>query len=93
MRRHKRGAGRRQKAKMLYRQKQVCPFTASKVEEIDYKDVPLLRQYIRENGKIMPSRLSGISAKYQRQLTRAVKRARFLALIPVTSHHQSEYYE
>lgn len=93
MRRVKRGGGRRGKPKMLYRQQHVCPFAAAKVEEIDYKDISLLRQYILENGKIMPSRLSGVSAKYQRQLTRAIKRARYLALIPVTSHHQSEYYE
>ncbi len=91
----KKGFGRKKhlKKKMLYRQKSVCPFAQAGTEEIDYKDIALLKNYIRENGKIMPSRLSGVSAKYQRQLTRAVKRARYLALIPITSHHRSAYYE
>jgi len=84
---------RRGQKKQLYRKKVVCPFEQAGVEEIDYKDVALLRNYVRENGKIMPARFSGVSAKYQRQLTRAVKRARYLALIPITSHHQSAYYE
>jgi small subunit ribosomal protein S18 len=79
--------------KVLYRKKVVCPFEQAGIEEIDYKDIALLRNYIRENGKIIPSRFSGVSAKYQRQLTKAVKRARQLVLIPVTSHHQSAYYE
>ena len=57
------------------------------IEEIDYKDIKLLKEYITETGKIMPARITGTSAKYQRQLTRAVKRARHLALLPYTDSH------
>ena len=55
--------------------------------EIDYKDLNTLRQYITENGKIVPSRITGTKARYQRQLATAVKRARFLALLPYTDNH------
>ncbi len=65
-----------------------CYFTAKGIKEIDYKDVNLLLKYIDESGKITPSRLTGTSAKYQRQLTTAIKRARFLALIPYTDKHK-----
>ena len=65
-----------------------CRFTAMKIKEIDYKDVPLLLKNIDESGKITPSRITGTSAKFQRQLTTAVKRARFLALIPYTDKHK-----
>jgi small subunit ribosomal protein S18 len=57
------------------------------VKEIDYKDLNTLRQYLTENGKIVPSRVTGTKSKYQRQLATAVKRARFLALIPYTDNH------
>jgi len=57
------------------------------VKEIDYKDLITLRQYLTENGKIVPSRVTGTKSKYQRQLATAVKRARFLALIPYTDNH------
>ncbi|MCF5955210.1 30S ribosomal protein S18, partial [Xanthomonas perforans] len=56
-------------------------------KEIDYKDLNTLRQYLTENGKIVPSRVTGTKSKYQRQLATAVKRARFLALIPYTDNH------
>ena len=65
-----------------------CRFTAAGVKEIDYKDVNTLLANIDESGKITPSRITGTSAKFQRQLTTAVKRARFLALIPFTDKHK-----
>ena len=63
-----------------------CRFTAEHVEQIDYKDVDTLRDFIQENGKIMPARLTGTKAHYQRQLDTAIKRARFLALLPYTDN-------
>ena len=66
-----------------------CRFTAEHVEQIDYKDVDTLRDFIQENGKIMPARLTGTQAHYQRQLDTAIKRARFLALLPYTSLHSA----
>jgi small subunit ribosomal protein S18 len=57
------------------------------VEYIDYKDVELLKDFITETGKIIPARLTGTKARYQRQLTEAIKRARFLALLPFTDNH------
>ena len=67
--------------------KRLCKFTSLGIEEIDYKDINLLKEYITETGKIMPARITGTSAKYQRQLTRAIKRARHLALLPYTDSH------
>ena len=71
----------------FFRRKKFCRFTAEGVAEIDYKDLNLLRQYITETGKIVPSRITGTKSRYQRQLATAVKRARFLALIPYTDNH------
>ena len=68
--------------------KRYCRFTAEGVKEIDYKDLDLLKQYITETGKIVPSRITGTSARYQRQLATAVKRARYLALLPYTDQHK-----
>jgi len=68
--------------------KRFCKFTSLGIEEIDYKDINLLKDFISETGKILPSRTTGTSAKYQRQLTRAIKRARHLALLPYTDSHQ-----
>ena len=62
--------------------KKVCYFTANKIEHIDFKDVDLLKRFITERGKILPSRLTGTSAKYQRKLAIAIKRARHMALLP-----------
>jgi small subunit ribosomal protein S18 len=59
-----------------------CPFTGTNAPKIDYKDVNLLRRYVSERGKIMPNRITAVSAKMQRRLTQAIKRARFLALLP-----------
>jgi small subunit ribosomal protein S18 len=69
--------------KRFYRKK-VCRFCADGIKEIDYKDVKRLRNYLTERGKIVPRRISGTCAKHQRQLARAVKRARILALLPFT---------
>ena len=65
-----------------FRRRKFCRFTAENVVEIDYKDIATLKNYISESGKIVPSRITGTRAKYQRQLARAIKRARYLALLP-----------
>ena len=74
-------------ARQQFRRRKFCRFTADGVTEIDYKDLNTLKQYIGESGKIVPSRITGTKAKYQRQLATAVKRARFLALLPYTDNH------
>jgi small subunit ribosomal protein S18 len=71
----------------LFKRKKFCRFTAAGVKEIDYKDVDTLKDFIQENGKIQPARVSGTKARYQRQLTTAIKRARFLALLPYCDLH------
>ena len=71
----------------FFRRRKFCRFTADGVKEIDYKDLETLKQYITETGKIVPSRITGTRAKYQRQLSRAVTRARYLALLPYTDRH------
>ena len=71
----------------LFKRKKFCRFTAEKVDQSDYKDVDTLRDFVGENGKITPARLTGTEAHYQRQLDTAIKRARFLALLPYTDTH------
>ncbi|HET9033524.1 MAG TPA: 30S ribosomal protein S18 [Dokdonella sp.] len=71
----------------FFRRKKFCRFTAEDVVEIDYKDLNLLRQYVTETGKIVPSRITGTKARYQRQLAVAVQRARFLSLLPYSDSH------
>ena len=71
------------------RRNRYCRFTAQGIDEIDYKDLDLLEDFISGVGKIVPSRVSGTKAKYQRQLSAAVKRARYLALLPYTDRHQT----
>lgn len=71
----------------FFRKRKFCRFTAEGVDEIDYKDIATLKAYVTETGKIVPSRITGTSAFYQRQLSLAVKRARFLALLPYTDQH------
>ena len=71
-----------------FRRKRYCKFTADGIDNVDYKDLELLKGYISESGKIVPARITGTKAKYQRQLTRAIKRARCLALMPYTDSHQ-----
>jgi small subunit ribosomal protein S18 len=70
-----------------FRRKKFCRFTAEGVEQIDYKDLATLKNYITETGKIVPSRITGTRSFYQRQLAEAVKRARYLALLPYTDQH------
>ena len=72
----------------FFRRRKFCRFTVDGVKEIDYKDLATLKANITENGKIVPSRITGTSARYQRQLARAVKRARYLALLPYTDSHK-----
>jgi small subunit ribosomal protein S18 len=70
-----------------FRRKKFCRFSAEGVKQIDYKDIAVLKNYITETGKIVPSRITGTKAKYQRQLAAAIKRARFLALLPYCDRH------
>lgn len=82
------GGGRRaQQQNALFKRRKFCRFTAEKVVMIDYKDIETLRDFILDNGKIIPARLTGTKAHYQRQLDTAIKRARFLALLPYTDNH------
>ena len=66
----------------FYRRRKTCPFSGANAPKIDYKDVRLLQRYVSERGKIVPSRITAVSAKKQRELARAIKRARFLGLLP-----------
>src|SRR5882762_4130729 len=72
----------------LFRRRKFCRFTAEKVEWIDYKDIEVLKDFVNETGKIIPARITGTAAGYQRQLSEAIKRARFLALITYTDLHR-----
>ena len=71
----------------MFGRKKVCRFTESNVDKIDYKDIALLKGFITDNGKIVPSRITGTKPSYQRQLATAIKRARALALLPYTDQH------
>lgn len=75
-------------ARTFTRRRKYCRFTAMGVDEIDYKDIATLKNYITETGKIIPSRNTGTKAKYQRQLANAVKLARYIALLPYTDLHK-----
>ncbi len=66
----------------FYRRRKTCPFSGENAPQIDYKDVRLLQRFISERGKIVPSRITAVSAKKQRELAKAIKRARFLGLLP-----------
>ena len=70
-----------------FRRKRFCRFTAEGTKEIDYMDIALLKNYVSETGKIVPSRITGTKARYQRQLATAIKRARYLSLLPYCDHH------
>ena len=70
-----------------FRRKKICYFTSNKLSHVEYKDVYLLRKFITEGGKIVPSRITGTKARYQRQLAKAIKLARFLALLPYCDKH------
>jgi len=71
----------------LFKRRKFCRFTAEKIEYVDYKAIDILKDFINENGRIIPARITGTSAGYQRQLSTAIKRARFLALMPFTDLH------
>ena len=71
----------------LFRRKKFCRFTAEGIKEVDYKDVELLKDFVNESGKIIPARITGTKSHFQRQLSIAIKRARFLALLPYTDLH------
>jgi small subunit ribosomal protein S18 len=74
---------------LLFKRKRYCRFTVANVEEVDYKDIDTLRDFIAENGKIIPARLTGTRAIYQRQVNTAIKRARFLAMLPYSDQHRA----
>ncbi|GAB3405105.1 30S ribosomal protein S18 [Massilia agilis] len=80
---------KRKQQNPLFKRKKFCRFTAAGVEQVDYKDVDTLKDFIQENGKIMPARLTGTKAHYQRQVDTAIKRARYLALLPYTDLHHA----
>ena len=70
------------------RRRKFCKFTAEGIKEIDYKDLDILKAFVSESGKIVPSRITGTKARYQRQLSEAIKRARYIALLPYTDSHK-----
>jgi small subunit ribosomal protein S18 len=80
---------KRKQQNPLFKRKKFSRFTAAKVEQVDYKDVDTLKDFVQENGKIMPARLTGTRAHYQRQVDTAIKRARYLALLPYTDLHNA----
>jgi small subunit ribosomal protein S18 len=81
--------GKEKKRGALFRRRKFCRFTAEGIKEVDYKDINILKDFINENGKIIPARITGTKSKFQRQLSVAIKRARFLALMPYTDQHSS----
>jgi len=80
---------KRKQQNPLFKRKKFCRFTAAKVEQVDYNDIDTLKDFVQENGKIMPARLTGTRAHYQRQVDTAIKRARYLALLPYTDLHNA----
>ena len=78
------GKGKDKRGGALFRRRKFCRFTAEGIKQVDYKDIGILKDFINENGKIIPARITGTKARYQRQLSVAIKRARFLALLPYT---------
>ena len=80
---------KRNQQSLLFRRKRFCRFTVTGVKHIDYKDIDTLRDFVGENGKITPARLTGTRAFFQRQLTVAIKRARFLAMLPYSDQHRT----
>ena len=72
----------------FFRRRKYCRFTAEGVKQIDYKDLEVLKGFVSETGKIVPSRITGTKARYQRQLATAIKRARYLSLLPYTDSHE-----
>jgi small subunit ribosomal protein S18 len=78
---------RKEQGKALFRRRKFCRFTVDKVVEVSYMEIEVLKEFISENGRIIPARITGTKARYQRQLSTAIKRARFLALLPYTDLH------
>ena len=74
-------------SRQLFKRRKFCRFTAEKIAEVDYKDINILKEFISENGKLIPARITGTKTHFQRQLSVPVKRARFLALLPYTDLH------
>ena len=70
------------------RRRKFCKFTAEGIKEIDYKDLDILKGFVSESGKIVPSRITGTKSRYQRQLSEAIKRARYIALLPYPDSHK-----
>ena len=87
MKRSKNKKGFKRKKNPNRNKNRYCFFTAKGIEQIDYKDIDLLKKYITETGKIIPSRITGSKSHYQKQLAVAIKRARHLALLPYTDQH------
>lgn len=83
----KKDGRKRERGNALFKRRKFCRFTAEGVKTIDYKDIEVLKDFITENGRIMPARITGTKARYQRQLSTAIKRARYLALLPYTDLH------
>jgi small subunit ribosomal protein S18 len=79
--------GRRPNRGGMFRRRKYCRFTAERIKEVDYKDIAILKDFLAENGKIIPARITGTKARFQRQLSVAIKRAQFLALLPYTDLH------
>ncbi|MEO6422975.1 MAG: 30S ribosomal protein S18 [Candidatus Nitrotoga sp.] len=74
-------------SRQLFKRRKFCRFTADKIAEVDYKDLNILKEFIAENGKVIPARITGTKSRFQRQLSIAIKRARFLALLTYTDLH------
>ncbi len=87
MKRSKNKKGFKRKKNPNRNKNRYCFFTAKGIEQIDYKDIDLLKKYITETGKIIPRRITGTKSHYQKQLNVAIKRARYLALLPFTDQH------
>ncbi|HUP95829.1 MAG TPA: 30S ribosomal protein S18 [Burkholderiales bacterium] len=81
------GKGKDKRGGALFRRRKFCRFTAENIKQVDYKDIGILKDFVNENGKIIPARITGTKARYQRQLSVAIKRARYLALMPYTDVH------
>ena len=78
---------KRKPSRPLFKRRKFCRFTAEKIEWVDYKNTDILKDFISENGKIIPARITGTRSRFQRQLSVAIKRARFLALLPYSDAH------
>ena len=84
----KKDGKKRERGNALFKRRKILPLHRRRsVKQIDYKDIDVLKDFVQENGKIMPARITGTKARYQRQLGTAIKRAQFLALLPYTDLH------